>query len=72
MKLDQKATTAVWLLPIPTNMSGLNGHSFSRPDGTTENQPLTKSIVSGFLFVARFLLGFGGFYDNSLPFFEGR
>ena len=34
--------------------------SGSRPDGTTDNQPLTIDIVGGFLFVARFLLGFEG------------
>ena len=32
--------------------------------GQLNNQPLTKYIVSGFSFLARFLLGFGGFYDN--------
>jgi len=34
--------------------------SGSRPDGTTDNQPLAIYIVSGFLFVARLLLGFEG------------
>jgi hypothetical protein len=28
------------------------------------NQPLTRFFVSGFLFVARFLPGFGGIFDN--------
>jgi hypothetical protein len=38
--------------------------SGSKPDGTTENQPLTIDFVSGFLFVARFLPGFGGLGDG--------
>lgn len=52
----------VWLVELPPSVNHVN----NSPSRYTYNQALMENSVSGFLFYARFVLGFGEKFEHSV------